>query len=195
MLDTTQLEGSETTVGTRTPPLIPEGQGRRRRRFENNVSDGRQKVSDELMAYLVGEGYSGPEIVQILKDDYGIDYTKAGVSKWRNKHNIPARPRTASQEKLIPWRVLEQDAQHRLVKFLRTEARLREGLDVDEPSLMRHRAVLQELTALDVVIYYDQDNGFVLVAPRPGIDDPEDFIYNPRVDDDGDPIEDRALWQ
>lgn len=148
-----------------------------------------------MMAYLVGEGYSGPEIVQILKDDYGIDYTKAGVSKWRNKHNIPARPRTASQEKLIPWRVLEEDAQHRLVKFLRTEARLREGLDVDEPSLMRHRAVLQELTALDVVIYYDQDNGFVLVAPRPGIDDPEDFIYNPRVDDDGDPIEDRALWQ
>lgn len=172
----------------------PTGDGKsRRRRPKNEGTTGSQKVSDELMAFLVGEGYSGPEIVRILKDDYGIDYTRAGVSYWRRRHNAPVRTRTKSAEELVPWRVLQEDDSHRLLRFLRTEARIRENLPVDYPNAVRHASVARELRATKGVIYYDHENGFAIVPPRPGID--KDLIFDPRIADDGSPIDDKALWQ
>lgn len=171
-----------------------DGKGRPRKRPENEGGSGRQKVSDEVMAYLVSEGYTGPEIVRILKEDYGVDYTRAGVSYWRRRHDVAVRgDRTKSMEELVPWRIRQEDDSHRLLRFLRTEARIREGLPVDRPNAQRHAAVARELRAVRGVVYYDHENGFQVVAPRPGID--QDLIFDPRLADDGSAITDRTLWQ
>lgn len=169
------------------------GKGPRGRLPKNEGNKGTKKVSDEVMTYLVSEGYTGPEIVQVLKDDYGVDYTRSAVSYWRQRHNVPLRKRTKTTEKLIPWRILQQDSSHRLLKFLRTEARIREGLPVDRSNAFRHAAVANELRSVRGVVYYDRENGFLVVPPRPGID--RDVIFDPRFADDGSPVRDRALWQ
>jgi len=145
------------------------------------------------MYHLVGQGLNGQEIVDTLLSDYGIEFTRAGVSKWKLAHNMPTRVRSENRRNLVPWRVLVEHQQDRLLKFLLTEANLRDRKEIGTAHRYRHQAVLEQLENEGTVVYYDQDNGFHRVQPRPGID--EDFIYDPRIADDGSRITDPELWQ
>ena len=184
-----------TEIGPDTEQPRPTGAELAARRKQTRRFDtpSRGKVADELMQHLVDSGLNGQQIVDTLWRDYQIKYTRAGVSAWRTKKGRPARVRSANKEKLIPWRVREDHQQDRLLKFLHTEANIRDGKTIDRSNQFRHASVMHDLLSEGSVVYYDQDNGFHRVAPRPDID--TDLIYDPRFADDGTPITDRSLWQ
>lgn len=153
----------------------------------------RGKVPPELLVDLDNEGLGGQEIVDVLWVEYGIGFTRAGVSKWRRLNGRGVRERSATKDALIPWVVLREHDQDRLLKFLHVEANSRDGKAPGRARGMYHDAVGRDLAAEKGVVAYTQAGGFRLVTPRPGIDN--DCIRDPRFGDDGSPIHDRNLWQ
>ena len=140
----------------------------------------RGRVSDDLMRYLFNEGLNGREIVDALREDYGITYTRQAVSRWRSVHNMPPlRTKSEAARALVPWRVLIGDSDHRLLKALRTEARMRDNLPISQPDRDRHAAVKRGQWDKGMVVKYDQ-NGFSAVPRRPGID--LDYIHDPTTE-------------
>lgn len=155
---------------------------------------GKAKLDDSLVKPLVEAGLNGQQIVDVLRHRHGIETTRAGVSYWRKVRGYPVKTRSANTEALVPWRVLIKDESHRLLKALRTEARLRDGFKPARNDIQRLHSVVAEMRELGgMVVYYDQTNGFRLVEPRPGID--TDMIYDPRFRDDGSSQPDKGLWQ
>lgn len=143
--------------------------------------DPRRKVPHGLMYELVvNQDMRAPEVIKALQSAFGLSITRANVSYWRAKNDLPplVRP-SANRSALIPWRVGVQHNNHRLYRFLLTEVQVRDGIEPDRASAYRHKSVKRELSRQpDMVISYDDENGFLLV---PGRECDRDCIWDPRL--------------
>lgn len=148
---------------------------------EGEEDDPKRKVPERLLRHLVVDmNLSGSEVERVLWSEYGISYSRAGVSWWRSRQGLPPR-KTPSENRraLIPWRIKVEHQGHRLYRFLLTEAQLRDGLVPTTADAYRHAAVVREFARRPgLVIFYDQEDGFRLVPRR---DRDEDFIWDPRL--------------
>lgn len=151
------------------------------------------KLPDQVVRGLVEEGFSGPQIVNILRHRHGIETTRSGLHKWRKRHGYKAVRALRPDEQLMPWRVLREHRLHWLYRALRTEAALRlSSTGPSDADLVRHRNVMAEIKALGAVVYYDRVNGFHLVHPRPW---DTDIIMDPRRDRNNRAVNDESKWQ
>lgn len=156
---------------------------------------GNEKLPSQALHRWIAMGINNnQQLADLCLAEQGVETTRAGISYWRKVHGYPPmRTRNASTEALVPWRIKSEHSHDRRIRFLRAEARIREGLPVNEPDLARHHAVMNELRKLKAVVYYDQENGFQFVPPRPGID--TDLISDPRIRDDGTHNGDKTTYQ
>ena len=97
------------------------------------------------------------------------------------------RKTTPGREDLIPWKVAQKDGRHRYYVCLLIVTRDRAGLPIAPKERAQADKFIRELFEHNAVIHYDRVNGWRAVRPRPGIDN--DLIRDPRLDDQGNPIE------
>ena len=148
---------------------------------EGEQDNQNRKVPDRLMRELVVyEGLGNTEVVNVLREAFGIDVTRSNVSYWRSRNGLPSLVRkSANRDKLVPWRVRVEHNNHRLYRFLLTEVQVRDGIEPDTASAYRHRSVERELKRRPgMVIFYDAEDGFSLVTGR---DCDDDLIWDPRL--------------
>lgn len=139
-----------------------------------------QQVPDSIMWSLINRGLSGAAISRTLRDEYGYEMSRSGVSAWRKRHDLPpVYGENPQRARLIPWTVAEQHKDHQLYRFLMTEARVRNGEVPHRADLARRNVVLNELRRRPTMrIYYDREDGFRLVPGRPC---DTDVIWDPRL--------------
>jgi hypothetical protein len=132
------------------------------------------------------------EISEALVAEGHAPATSAAVSAWRKRHGYPPmREQAPGREDLIPWKVAQKDGRHRYYVCLLIVTRDRAGLPIAPKERAQMEKFVRELHDTAAVISYDRINGWRKRRPRPGID--IDLIRNPRLDDQGNPIEfDRA---
>ena len=141
----------------------------------------RRKVPQRLMYELVvNQQMSAPEVIEALRSAFDLTITRSNISYWRASNDLPplVKP-SANRSALIPWRVRVEHQSHRLYRFLLTEAQIRDGRVPTEADAYRHRSVTRDLAKRpDMVIFYDDEDGFRLVPRRPC---DEDLIWDPRL--------------
>lgn len=135
---------------------------------------------------LARAGLSNKEIQDRLFREDGVDVTRAALSMFRKRHDLPRL--RARYDTLIPWTVRAEHANLFMAKMLRTEGQIRAGKEIPESTAAQHAAWRRRLEEADAVVHYDGETaeGWWLVPRRHGID--KGLIRDPGLDDDGKPV-------
>lgn len=170
----------ERDQGLRRPVVV---QGRR----------GPRGVPSDVLHELIRGGLSNAEINAELVSRGLVDspLTRQALSQFRRRHGYPAqRLALPDRERLIPWVVTEPDARHRYYHCLLLVVRDRAGRELAKKDRLQMEKFLEEIFPPQgprMVVKYSRKHGWSLVPPRPGVD--QNLIRDPRLDDDGRPID------
>ena len=130
-----------------------------------------KKLPDDLVAQLIEEGLSGPEIVTYLREHRGIAVTRQAITVWKKRNGYDMRPTlhgwaqwdvTPEHQNMEPYRLIKlwERKQRGWRLNAAEERRLESGLKF----LARHG---------DMVFHYDPDRKggpWFIVPRRPGVD-------------------------
>ena len=142
---------------------------------------------DEARRLLVDEGYTYQQMIDLYREKYGVETSASVWSRFL---------RNAGQARIVrsfplaaPWLVRTKNPRNGHYRTgLRALAAIEHGEDVTEEN--RRIAVrLRRSLGADMVVDYDWDeNAYVLVPRRGGVD--KWWIRDPFVGDDGEPVAD-----
>lgn len=148
-----------------------------------------RKIVDEAEArrLLVDEGWTYQQMIDLYREKYGVETSTSVWSRFL---------RNAGQARIVrsfplaaPWLVRTKNPRNGHYRTgLRALAAIEHGEDVTEEN--RRIAVrLRRTLGADMVVDYDWDeNAYVLVPRREGVD--KWWIRDPFVDDEGNPVAD-----
>lgn len=144
--------------------------GRRQGKIE-----GRRKVQDlgEIKRWYE-EGVSFPEMVVRYREKYNIDTSASMFANIRLRQGWERR-NLEQANGLLPWDLLREHWYAYDAIMLRSEARERAGMQVNEQARYKLRGWRQFLADNDAVVHYEPEIGFVYVPARPG----DDLIRTP----------------
>ena len=124
----------------------------------------RQKVSDSEVEAMMEEGLSLADMSRRLADQ-GVTMSVAGLSL--RKRAILDRKQEAG-ERLLPWTISAEHAQNLWVySAVLAYAKMRAGRGLSDRDRRLALEFEQEMHALDSVIYYTREAGFVTRRRRP----------------------------
>lgn len=142
---------------------------------------------DEARRLLVDEGWTYQQMIDLYREKYGVETSTSVWSRFL---------RSAGQARIVrsfplaaPWLVRAKNPRNGHYRTgLRALVAIEHGEDVTGEN--RRIAIrLRRALGADKVVDYDwDDNGYVLVPRRPGVD--QWWIRDPFLDDEGNPVAD-----
>lgn len=132
---------------------------------------------------LLRQGLTPTQVAQRLLDEDGIKVTRQAISNYKIRHGVGDMHQVRHSD-LLPWVVRVEHKDLYPAIMLRYESRQRGNGDPltanQEQRLNRWKETLDEQ---DAVVHYDGDTeqGFFLVARRPGVD--TDLVRDPNTED------------
>lgn len=124
--------------------------------------------NEKQIVEWIAEGRPYREIVELYNMAFGRRLSQSTINNVRKRNDMPGR--IHRDDRLIPWAVAPEHRDRMDLVMLRTEGRLRAGLDVVETRWVDHQSWRRDLDASGMVIHYDREDGFTWVPRRPGID-------------------------
>ena len=110
----------------------------------------------QMRRYLE-KGLSQREISEAWEADSGMRVTRAAIGMAMQRYGLTANQLRPRYSHLVPWNIKREHHQNREVKYLRMEARRRQGLPLTDAELRRLQAWLEELRKANAVVMYNPD--------------------------------------
>lgn len=123
-------------------------------------------IPDKLTGELVEQGLTDREIVAHLRRSRGIRVTRQGVAAWRKRRGYPVRKILRT----TPWELPEQQYSAEPARAIRWFARREAGLPLSSEERRRLEKAEATLAEHDAVFHWDDEEGWMMVRRRPGID-------------------------
>lgn len=124
--------------------------------------------SNDTLAHWVEDGLSIEEMRQRIKTETGQTVAASSISAAIGRAGLRQRVR---YDDMIPWeRIAVEHNTHFALNQLRTAARIKRGLPVDDRTRARHERWLEELEEANAIVAYDYNSidGFYYAKRAPG---------------------------